>query len=129
MQQHTPAVGLVHALTLSYRFFPHNGIVDTAQSKPTVPDTNSFIETIANWVPTATQGLAEAYGMSPDLAIFLAIISIALAGDPVAGTWSIGGEYEPTVPLLTGPATGIAGTHNQYESDASIVSSPTLPRL
>lgn len=58
--------------------------------------------------------------MSPDLAIFLAIISIALAGDPVAGTWSIGGEYKPTLGLL-GRATGIAGTHNQYESDASIV--------
>lgn len=58
--------------------------------------------------------------MSPDLAIFLAIISIALAGDPIAGTWSIGGEYKPTLGLL-GRATGIAGTHNQYESDASIV--------
>lgn len=58
--------------------------------------------------------------MSADLAIFLAIISIALAGDPVAGTWSIGGEYTPVTGLL-GQPSGIAGTHNQYESDASIV--------
>ncbi|CAK1368314.1 Aromatic peroxygenase [Cercospora beticola] len=66
-------------------------------------------------------GLGEAFGMSPDLSLFLAVLSVAIAGDPVAGTWSIGGEYRPTVPLLTGRATGIAGTHNQYESDASIV--------
>lgn len=59
--------------------------------------------------------------MSPELALFLAVVSIGLAGDPVAGIWSIGGEFQPTVPLLTGPATGIAGTHNQYEGDASIV--------
>lgn len=58
--------------------------------------------------------------MAPDLAIFLSVISIALAGDPVAGTWSIGGGFDQTVPVL-GRATGIAGTHNQYESDASIV--------
>jgi hypothetical protein len=57
--------------------------------------------------------------MSPDLAIFLAIVSIGLAGDPVAGTWSIGGEYPTRLGLFR--ASGIAGTHNQYESDASIV--------
>lgn len=57
--------------------------------------------------------------MSPDLAIFLAALSIGIAGDPVAGTWSIGGEYPTTLGLFR--ATGIAGTHNQYESDASIV--------
>lgn len=59
--------------------------------------------------------------MAPDLAIFLAVIAIGLAGDPIAGTWSIGGAYKATVPLLTGTPTGIVGTHNQYESDASIV--------
>ncbi|USW57809.1 Putative chloroperoxidase [Septoria linicola] len=84
----------------NHNYLPRNGIANTEQT---------------------TRGLAQAFGMSPDLAIFLAILSIAIAGDPVAGTWSIGGEYQPTVPLLTGRATGIAGTHNQYESDASIV--------
>ncbi|PPJ58085.1 hypothetical protein CBER1_05299 [Cercospora berteroae] len=44
-------------------------------------------------------GLADAFGMSPDLSLFLAVLSVAIAGR----------------------ATGIAGTHNQYESDASIV--------
>lgn len=57
--------------------------------------------------------------MAPDLALFLAVVSIGLAGDPVKRTWSIGTEYPGTIPGL--PATGIAGTHNQYESDASIV--------
>ncbi|KAI5358678.1 putative chloroperoxidase [Septoria linicola] len=84
----------------NHNYLPRNGIANTEQT---------------------TRGLAQAFGMSRDLAIFLAILSIAIAGDPVAGTWSIGGEYQPTVPLLTGRATGIAGTHNQYESDASIV--------
>lgn len=57
--------------------------------------------------------------MSPDLAAFLAVLSIGLAGDPVKGTWSIGSEYPGTIPTL--PATGIVGTHNQYENDASII--------
>jgi hypothetical protein len=67
----------------------------------------------------AVTGLGEAYNMSPDLALFLAVVSIALAGDPVSGRWSIGGSFTPTLPIF--PATGIAGTHNQYEGDASIV--------
>ncbi|KAK0103058.1 hypothetical protein ONS95_000765 [Cadophora gregata] len=73
---------------------------------------------------TTTQtitGLGEAYNMSPDLSLFLAIVSIALAGDPLTQTWSIGGAFPPSVPLLFGNPSGIAGTHNQYESDASIV--------
>jgi hypothetical protein len=74
---------------------------------------------VADSPSTATTGLGRAFGMSPDLAIFLAVLSIGIAGDPVAGTWSIGGEYPTTLGLFR--ATGIAGTHNQYESDASIV--------
>lgn len=84
----------------NHNFIPHSGLLTTEQT---------------------TTGLAKAYGMSPDLAIFLAALSIAVAGDPVAGTWSIGGAYKSAVPLLTGTPTGIVGTHNQYESDASIV--------
>ena len=63
-------------------------------------------------------GLEEAYNMSPDLAAFLAIVSVALAGDPVTETWSIGGAFPNTLPF---PANGILGTHNQYEGDASII--------
>lgn len=36
------------------------------------------------------------------------------------GTWSIGGGYNGALGLLGRP-TGIAGTHNRYEGDASIV--------
>jgi len=82
----------------NHNFIPRSGILNTEQT---------------------TTGLGRAFGMSPDLAIFLAVLSIGIAGDPVAGTWSIGGEYPTTLGLFR--ATGIAGTHNQYESDASIV--------
>jgi hypothetical protein len=58
--------------------------------------------------------------MSTDLSLVLAAISIALSGDPIAGTWSIGGSYPGALGLL-GEPTGIAGTHNRYEGDASIV--------
>lgn len=83
----------------NHAFLPRNGIATIAQT---------------------TQGLGDAFGMAPDLAIFLSVLSIAISGDPVTGTWSIGGGYDGTVPLLGRPV-GIAGTHNQYESDASIV--------
>lgn len=40
------------------------------------------------------------------------------AGDVLTQTWSIGGAYPGSVPLLSDPQ-GILGTHNQYEGDAS----------
>ncbi|EAT80682.1 hypothetical protein HBI56_204320 [Parastagonospora nodorum] len=82
----------------NHGFLPRNGIVSTEQT---------------------ISGLGELYSMSPDLALFLAVVSTALAGDPVTGQWSIGGAFPATLPIF--PATGIAGTHNQYEGDASIV--------
>ena len=74
-----------------------------------------------NGLPTTTDtvnGLMAAYNMSPELAAVLAIIAIALGGDPVKETWSIGGAFPNTLPF---PATGILGTHNRYEGDASIM--------
>ena len=56
--------------------------------------------------------------MDPELALFLAVVSVALSGDPVQETWSIGGAFPNT---LLYPASGILGTHNQYEGDASII--------
>lgn len=82
----------------NHKFIPHNGLLTTAQT---------------------VQGLGDAYNMSPDLALFLAVVSTALAGDPISNRWSIGGKFTPTIPVFA--ATGIAGTHNQYEGDASIV--------
>ena len=58
--------------------------------------------------------------MSPDLALVLAVLSIGICGDPIAGTWSIGTGQPGSLGLL-GPPTGIVGTHNRYEGDASIV--------
>ncbi|KAJ8114009.1 heme-thiolate peroxidase [Boeremia exigua] len=82
----------------NHNFLPRNGLVTTAQT---------------------IQGLGDAYNMSPDLALALAVVSIALAGDPVSNRWSIGGKFTPTLPIF--PANGIIGTHNRYEGDASIV--------
>lgn len=58
--------------------------------------------------------------MSPDLALVLSVIAIAISGDPIAGTWSIGGGFKGALGLL-GQPTGILGTHNRYEGDASII--------
>ena len=66
--------------------------------------------------------------MSPDLSLVLAVISIAISGDPIAGTWSIGAGYPGTLGLL-GKPTGIVGTHNRYEGDASIVRVCSRPPL
>lgn len=68
----------------------------------------------------AIDGLGAAYSMSTDLSLILAVIAIAISGDPIAGTWSIGGGYNGALGLLGRP-TGIVGTHNRYEGDASIV--------
>jgi hypothetical protein len=82
----------------NHGFIPRNGLLTTAQT---------------------VQGLGEAYSMSTDLTLFLAVLATALAGDPVSNRWSIGGKFTPIIPIF--PASGIAGTHNQYEGDASIV--------
>lgn len=61
--------------------------------------------------------------MNEDLSLALAVIAVALGGDVVTQTWSIGGEYTPALSLggLLGKPRGIVGTHNKYEGDASIV--------
>lgn len=69
---------------------------------------------------SAIDGLGAAYSMSEDLALALAVIAIAISGDPISGTWSIGGGYPGTLGLL-GKPSGIVGTHSRYEGDASIV--------
>ena len=56
--------------------------------------------------------------MAPDLASFFSVLAVALGGDYLTDTWSIGGAYPSTIPGL-GEPQGIVGTHNRYESDAS----------
>lgn len=67
------------------------------------------------------RGLGQAFGMGADLAAGLAVLGIVLEGDPIAGTWSIGGPYPG---LLTYPHNeqpqGISFSHNNYEGDSSI---------
>lgn len=61
-------------------------------------------------------GLGEAYGMSVDLAGFLGAYAIAIDGDLLSLTWSIGGPQDS----LLGDAQGISWSHNKYEGDTSI---------
>ena len=59
--------------------------------------------------------------MSPDLAGFLAAYAIIFDGDPLAGTWSIGGPPPPTIgSALLGTPPGISYSHNNHEGDSSI---------
>lgn len=72
---------------------------------------------------TAITGLKQAYGFGEEFAAALAVVAIALTGDPTVpggGTWSIGGSYPKFLlgGLLSNPS-GISNSHNSYESDAS----------
>lgn len=98
----------------NHGFLPRNGIPTIAQS--TIWSSHLFESTLAN-IHIAIKGLGEAYAMSPDLALVLAVAAVALSGDPVAQSWSIGGSYTPT--LLLTSAGGIINAHNKLEGDAS----------
>lgn len=65
-------------------------------------------------------GLSQAYSFGDEFAAALAVVAIALTGDPTSLTWSIGGSYSPGLlgGLLSNPE-GISFSHNAYESDAS----------
>lgn len=66
--------------------------------------------------------MGAAYGMSAELAGFLAAYAIIMTGNPLTGTWSIGGP-PPSDPLLgglLGGSQGISWSHNVYEGDSSI---------
>lgn len=60
--------------------------------------------------------------MPADLAGFLAAFAILTDGDPVEGTWSIGGPLpsDPVTKAVLGQGQGISYSHNVYEGDASI---------
>jgi hypothetical protein len=66
-------------------------------------------------------GLAAAYGFGQEFAAALAVIAIALTGDPLSQRWSIGGPFTPLLGGLLSTPEGISFSHNTYESDASIV--------
>jgi hypothetical protein len=59
--------------------------------------------------------------MSVDLAAFLAAYAIAMDGDLLTQTWSIGGpQPADTLGGLLGTPQGISYSHNKYEGDTSI---------
>lgn len=72
-----------------------------------------------NTIAQTVSGLSEAYSFGDEFAAALSVIAIALTGDPVAETWSIGGPYTGALGGLQGTPEGISFSHNAYESDAS----------
>ena len=62
-------------------------------------------------------GLGQAYGMTPDLSGFLAAFAIIFNGDPVLGTWSIGGPppNDPFTNGLLGQAQGIVSVSRRLQ--------------
>lgn len=82
----------------NHNYLPHSGVATIA-------------ETVA--------GLGAAYGMAPTLAAALAAYAIIFDGDPVLGTWSIGGPppADPLTSGLLGGAQGISYSHNNYEGE------------
>ncbi|KAK7727153.1 hypothetical protein SLS57_003188 [Botryosphaeria dothidea] len=93
-----PCPGLNAAANHGY--LPHNGLATAEQT---------------------IKGLGQAYGMSPDLALFLSVVAIALDGDLGSMQWSIGGPFKPSAlsGLLGGDPQGISFSHNNYEGDSS----------
>ncbi|TIB72477.1 hypothetical protein E3Q23_01325 [Wallemia mellicola] len=69
--------------------------------------------------------LTNVLGMGTDTALALVAYSIAIIGDPIALTWSIGASpgKEVLLPGVLSPPGGIDQSHNSYESDASITRS------
>ena len=66
-------------------------------------------------------GLAAAFGMGADLAAGLAVLGVILEGDPIGGTWSIGGPYKGLIGSSLGEEPqGISYSHNNYEGDGSV---------
>lgn len=66
-------------------------------------------------------GMGQLFGMSPDLAGFLAAYAVIFEGDPLTQTWSIGGPPPAPDNLgVLGLAPGISYSHNNYEGDSSI---------
>lgn len=99
----------------NHGFLPHNGIATIQQSKlPSLRQITVLMPSIA------ISGLSEAYSFGDEFAAALAVVAIALTGDPITETWSIGGPYSGGLlsGLLTNPE-GISFSHNSYESDAS----------
>lgn len=72
-------------------------------------------------LPETVTGLGAMYGMSADLAGFLAAYAIAIDGDLLSMTWSIGGPQGTLgSPSILGNGQGISWSHNKYEGDSSI---------
>lgn len=101
----------------NHGFLPRNG-------KPTLSQSLSILlfstrPACLTQTLIAITGLSAAYNVSPDLAAVLAAAGVLLGGDIPSLTWSIGGGFLSSLPLILGNPTGILGSHNKYEGDAS----------
>jgi hypothetical protein len=77
---------------------------------------------MANLHGVAIDGLGRLFGMSADLAGFLAAYAVVMDGDALTQTWSIGGRQPTTITLdgILGQPQGVGNSHNKYEGDTSI---------
>ncbi|KAG5659672.1 hypothetical protein KAF25_002231 [Fusarium avenaceum] len=101
--QRGPCPGL-NALA-NHGYLPHNGVAD---------------------MQTIIQATNEVYGMSLDLGGFLAVYGTVIDGNPLSLNpgYSIGGPSKFSQNILggggiLGTPSGLSGSHNKYESDAS----------
>ncbi|KAF1973925.1 Cloroperoxidase, partial [Bimuria novae-zelandiae CBS 107.79] len=81
----------------NHGFLPRSGIVSASQ---------------------VVVGLKEAFNVGFNFAFGGSVLGIVYGGDIVSKTWSIGGAYAASVPLLS-EAPGLLGTHGKYEGDGS----------
>lgn len=101
--QRGPCPGL-NALA-NHGYLPHNGVAD---------------------MQTIIKAVNQAYGMSLDLGGFLAVYGTVFDGNPLSTDpgYSIGGPSKDSQNILNGGGilgtpSGLSGSHNKYESDAS----------
>ncbi|KAI9710050.1 MAG: hypothetical protein M1812_007514 [Candelaria pacifica] len=93
-----PCPGL-NALS-NHGYFPRNGVVPLLQ---------------------AAQATEQVYGLALNFGIPLTIYATLVDGDIVGQAWSIGKAQTQTIDLgLLGKGDGLSGSHNKYESDASV---------
>ncbi|KAJ4356738.1 uncharacterized protein N0V89_004774 [Didymosphaeria variabile] len=98
----------------NHGFIPHNGIL-TAADGECLESTTAGVYSLTI---VALKGLDEAFNVGPTFSVGASAVGVVYAGDFLTGTWSIGGKYPGSVPLLTDPP-GLLGTHSKYEADGS----------
>ncbi|KAF8543354.1 Chloroperoxidase, partial [Trichophaea hybrida] len=62
----------------------------------------------------------EVFGMGTELGLALSLYATLLSGDILTLSWSIGDSHPSFLSPLLGGGKGLSGSHNKYETDASV---------